>query len=112
MKPLEVEQCVAVDQLLNIYHDISANIYLDAICPVSSLHHTLSYHLDNKMELIKLQIKNESDIQTVVEMLATPRPDGRQHVAYLNFENVVLFQQMLAIVKEVKKILKWHINDH
>jgi hypothetical protein len=57
------------------------------------------------MELIELHITKESDIQTVVEMLATPRPDGRQHVTYLNFENVVLFKQMLAIVKEVKKIL-------
>jgi hypothetical protein len=100
----EEEQCLAVDQLLSIYRDISATIYLDVICPVSFLRHNLTFQLDNKMELVELYIENDSDIQTVVEILATPRTDGRQHVAYLNLENDELCQQMLAIVKKVKKM--------
>jgi hypothetical protein len=110
IKPLEEEQCLAVDQLLNIYRDISANIYLDVLWPVS-LHHTLPYKLDNKMELIELCIRNELDIQTVGKMLATPRADGRQHVAYLNFYIVEFPQRILAIVKKVKKILIIFINN-
>jgi hypothetical protein len=101
MKPLEEEQCVALDQLFNIYRDISANIYLNVVCPVSSLHHTLPYQLDNKMELIELHIKNESDIQTVMKMLAIPRTDGRQHVANLFCEEVDFSLQMLAAIKNV-----------
>jgi hypothetical protein len=106
MKPPEEEQCVAVGQLLNIYRDITANIYLNVVCPVSSLHHTLSHQLSNKMELIELNlnIKNESDIQTMVKILAIPRTDGHQHVAKLYFEEVEYSLQMLAAIKNVTNI--------
>jgi hypothetical protein len=61
------------------------------------------WHLYDKMELIDLPIQSESDIAILLEILATPRPDGQQRVASLLFQEDELAQKVLATIKKVNK---------
>jgi hypothetical protein len=65
--------------------------------------------IDNKMPIICLDLKQESDIPLLEKMLASPRPDGRQRViGIIGGKNLVCV--LIRTIEEVKILKKMSIN--
>jgi hypothetical protein len=102
---LEEKQCYFLNQVLDIYRQISAKTFLKIVCPLSSIQQPLIlYQMDSKMEQIQLPtIQSELDIPILMKMLATPRQDGKQRVASMFFREDELARKLLAAIKKVIK---------
>jgi hypothetical protein len=98
---LNAKQTASVNQLLHIFKEQFPHIVLSVECTMASVPY---FHgLDNKMQGIYLTIKGESDIPLLMQMLATPRADGKQRAVLLAFElKPELAQEMLDTIKRVK----------
>jgi hypothetical protein len=98
---LNAKQTASMNQLLAMFRDQFANTIFSVECTLASVPY---FHgLDNKMEGIYLTVKEESDIQLLMQMLASPRADGKQRAIVLAFElKPELAQEMLDTIKRVK----------
>jgi hypothetical protein len=98
-KPDLKQRALLLDHLLNIFREGASNIHLELNCPMASIP-SLS-NLDNKMQKIKFDIIHERDIPLLMNMLASPRPDGQQRVICLAFQGNQFTQIMLDAIKKV-----------
>jgi hypothetical protein len=88
-----------VNQLLHIFSEEYPEPNLHVQCS------TIKYlqDMDNKMKTIRFYlIKEDSDIPLLMNMLKTPRADGKQHVVILDhFREKFPPQKMLNAIKQV-----------
>jgi hypothetical protein len=93
---LDEKQCASVNQLLHIFREEFPQPNLHVQCS------TIKYLQDmgNKMQILFQQIKEESEIPLLLNMLANPRADGQQHVVILNRFRGKLAQKMLNAIKQ------------
>jgi hypothetical protein len=94
------KQCALLDQLLNKFKDGLPENKLHTYCYPMPLIQYLP-DIDNKMPIICLDLKQESDIPLLEKMLASPRPDGQQRViGIIGGKNLVCV--LIRTIKEVK----------
>jgi hypothetical protein len=93
------KQNALVDQLLNIFKDGDANIHLELNCRLASIPSLPD--LDNKLQKIKIYKYHERDIPLLMQMLASPRPDGQQRVICVPYLNNQLKGKILDAIKKV-----------
>jgi hypothetical protein len=99
---LDGKQSASVNQLLHIFREEFPETNLHVQC--STIKHLQD--MDNKMQSIRFYlIKEETDIPLLMNMLATPRADGQQHVVILE-----RFQKSLAhkMVNAIMKVFRMH----
>jgi hypothetical protein len=98
MSNLDEMQHGLVNQFFQICRDKLSNMR-------SSFYLSAKQHfpdMDNKMRLIELSFKEESNIPILIHFLASPRADGQQRMIYIHlFEEEHLAQKILDAIKKV-----------
>jgi hypothetical protein len=99
------KQLELVDQLFSIFRHCSNN-NLELHCSFDNMRqYIMMKDLDNKLETINLTFIEESQIEMLMKLLATPRPDGKQRVMQLDYfeeEQLDLAAKLVAAIKTVK----------
>ena len=97
----EEKQCLWIDQIFNIYRELSATIKLELYGPLYPIR-SLLHQIDNKVQIFELDIKDTLDIPLLMKLLASPRADGQQRVIELVIEEAPLARK---VVKAIEKVL-------
>jgi hypothetical protein len=95
---LNEKQWASVNQLLHIFREEFPQTNLHVLCSTV----TCLQDMDNKMQAIRFNlIKKEYDIPLLMNMLKTPRADGKQHVVILDHFRTNLAQKIVNAIKQV-----------
>jgi hypothetical protein len=103
---LDEKQWASVNQLLHIFREDFPEPNLHVQCStIKQLQ-----EMDNKIQTIRFHLnKEESDIRLLMNMLKTPRADGKQHVLILGHLRTNLAQKMLNAIKQVFQMFLFKI---
>jgi hypothetical protein len=97
LKKFDESQLLFVNRLLKTFlaHN---NLFIH--CAVTNI--KCLKDVEDKLRVNCLSVDEESDIPILMELLASPRPDGQQRVVFLYFAINDLKQKMLETIKMVQ----------
>jgi hypothetical protein len=102
-KQWDAKQCALLDQLLNKFKDGMEEDQLRGFYRPMPMRIQYLPDINNKLPVINLHLEQASAIPTLLQMLASPRPDGRQRVIYVPGRiQPYLAPRLIPAIKEVK----------
>jgi hypothetical protein len=112
MKNLDEQQRCFMDRLLKIFRKRNSQYAFIDITTCMGNIPFLPPDMENKTRQISSEVYADTDIPLLMEMLATPRPDGQQRMIRLFFEEYQLAMRMVDAIKQVEKLFTLDLSIH
>jgi hypothetical protein len=103
---MDAQQRGHMNQLLQIFREEKPP---NALLAIFTMLDNIPYlpDLDNKTRQLKLGVNADMDMQLLMKMLATPRPDGQQRVIRLFFLGNGNYQSAMKMLDTIKQVRHW-----